>query len=50
MNKDRMATGMLDAERSFRGLKGCRGLPVLVGALRRHARAVTPAKYDDAAP
>lgn len=34
------AAGMLDAERSFRRVKGFRGLPQLAAALRRHARDV----------
>jgi putative transposase len=31
------AAGMLDAERSFRRVKGFRDLPQLAAALRRHA-------------
>jgi putative transposase len=37
------AAGMLNAERSFRRLKGHRQMPLLVAALARHAGAVTPA-------
>jgi len=32
------AAGMLNAERSFRRLKGHKDMPVLVAALRRHAQ------------
>jgi putative transposase len=35
------AAGIINAERSFRRLKGCTDMPVLVAALRRHAEAVT---------
>ena len=31
---------MLNAERSFRRLKGYRNMPVLVAALRRHAQQI----------
>jgi putative transposase len=34
------AGGMLDAERSFRRVKGFRALPQLAAALRRHAADV----------
>ncbi len=37
-----VAAGMLNAERSFRRVKGCKDMPVLVAALRAHAAAVTP--------
>jgi putative transposase len=37
------AAGMLNAERSFRRLKGYRQLPTLVAALARHVEAVPPA-------
>jgi putative transposase len=36
------AAGMLNAERSFRRLKGCKDMPTLVAALARHVEAVTP--------
>lgn len=49
MKKRWVATGMLEAERSFRRLKGCREMPLLVDALRRHARRVSGSEYDDAA-
>jgi len=42
------AAGMLNAERSFRRLKGCKDMPVLVAALRRHLEAgVTPQRDDE---
>jgi hypothetical protein len=37
------AAGMLNAERSFRRLKGHRQMPLLVAALARHIEAATPA-------
>ncbi len=37
------AAGMLNAERSFRRLKGHKQMPALVDALARHIAAVTPA-------
>ncbi len=36
------AAGMLNAERSFRRLKGYKQMPTLVAALARHIDAVTP--------
>jgi len=48
MKKRWAAAGMLEAERSFRRVKGCREMPVLVAALRQ-ATGVTPAKYDEEA-
>jgi putative transposase len=36
------AAGMLNAERSFRRVKGCKDMPTLVAALARHAESVTP--------
>lgn len=36
-----VAAGMLNAERSFRRVKGCKDMPVLVAALRAHAARVT---------
>lgn len=36
------AAGMLNAERSFRRLKGCKDMPTLVAALARQTEAVTP--------
>jgi transposase-like protein len=42
MVKRWVAAGMINAERSFRRLKGCTDMPTLVAALRHHAEAVTP--------
>ena len=36
------AAGMLNAERSFRRVKGCNDMPTLVAALARHTNGVTP--------
>ncbi len=41
------AAGMLNAERSFRRLKGCKDMPILVAALRRHVEAVTPRRDNE---
>lgn len=41
------AAGMLNAERSFRRLKGCKDMPVLIAALARHIEAVTPQRDDE---
>ena len=50
MKKRWVAAGMLEAERSFRRVKGCKEMPVLVAALRRHAgTTVTPREYDQEA-
>jgi putative transposase len=46
MKKRWLAAGLLEAGRSFRRVKGCREMPVLVAALRRHAERV---KYDEEA-
>ena len=43
------AVGMLNAQRSFRRLKGCNDMPVLVAALQRHVEGVTPACDDEEA-
>ncbi len=40
------AAGMLNAERSFRRIKGCKQMPQLVAALHRHAHPVTAAPTD----
>ncbi len=42
MVKRWVAAGMLNAERSFRRINGCRDVPVLIDALARHAGVVTP--------
>ncbi len=50
MKKRWVAAGMLEAERSFRRVKGCKEMTTLVTALRTHAGVtVTPADYDQAA-
>ncbi len=36
------AAGMLNAEQGFRRVKGCKEMPKLVEALRRHVGGVTP--------
>jgi len=43
MVKRWVAAGMLNAEASFRRVKGCKDMPVLVDALARHAGAATEA-------
>jgi transposase-like protein len=40
------AAGMLEAERSFRRVKGCKQMPRLVAALDRHTETVTHQHYD----
>ena len=42
MIKRWMAAGMLNAERGFRRVKGCKDMPTLVAALARHVETVTP--------
>jgi hypothetical protein len=44
------AAGMVEAERSFRRLRGHRQVPDLVAALIRHAQAVTPPSDTDRDP
>jgi putative transposase len=41
------AAGMLNAERSFRRIKGHNDLPTLVAALANHAQSVTPPCHTD---
>jgi putative transposase len=55
MKKRWVAAGMLEAERSFRRIKGCKQMPVLVAAIRREVarratidETVTPPNYDQA--
>jgi transposase-like protein len=43
------AAGMINAQRSFRRVKGCKDMPVLVAALHRHMEDVTPACKDEEA-
>jgi len=47
MVKRWVAAGMLNAERSFRRLKGCNDMPTLVAALARHVGAVTPQRDNE---
>ncbi len=50
MKKRWVAAGMLEAERSFRRVKGCKEMSTLVASLRRHAEGpVTAQEYDQAA-
>ena len=52
MKKRWVAAGMLEAERNFRRIRGCKELPTLVAALRRHTPSddnVTAPNYDQAA-
>jgi transposase-like protein len=49
MKKRWVAAGMLEAQRSFRRIRGCKDMPILVAALRRHIETVTPNNYDQAA-
>jgi hypothetical protein len=49
MKKRWVATGMLEAERSFRRVWGCMEIPVLVDALRRQAGRVRGSEYDEEA-
>ena len=51
MKKRWVAAGMLEAERNFRRVRGCKDMPTLVAALRRTAadEAVTRPNYDQAA-
>lgn len=48
MKKRWVAAGMLEAERSFRRVKGCQAMPVLVAALSQ-ATGVKPANYHEEA-
>ena len=49
MTKRWCAAGMLNAQRSFRRVKGCKDMPALVAALQRHIDGVTPACKDEEA-
>ena len=55
MKKRWIAAGMLEAERSFRRVRGYKGMPKLVEALRREVATrvtptvATPEEYDQAA-
>ncbi len=41
------AAGMLNAERSFRRVKGCKDMATLVAGLRSHIEAVTPSYENE---
>ena len=43
------AAGMINAQRSFRRVKGYKNMPILVAALRRHTDTVTPACNNEEA-
>ena len=51
MKKRWVAAGMLEAERNFRRVRGCKEMPTLVAALRRQTtdETVTPPNYDQVA-
>ena len=50
MKKRWVAAGMLEAERSFRRVKGCKEMPALIAALHRDTNAaVTHPEYDQKA-
>ncbi len=51
MKKRWVAAGMVEAQRSFLSLRGCKTLPTLLAALRRHAagESVAPTNYDQSA-
>jgi transposase-like protein len=51
MKKRWVAAGMLEAQRSFRRVRGCKDMPTLVAALRciTAGETVTPDNYDQAA-
>jgi putative transposase len=49
MKKRWIATGMIEAQRSFRRVKGCSQMPDLVAAIARATNPATPDSYDQAA-
>ena len=49
MKKRWIAAGMLEAERSFRRVKGHADMPALVTAIGRATNPVTPANYTQVA-
>jgi hypothetical protein len=51
MKKRWIAAGMLEAERNFRRVRGCKQMPTLVAALRHNTagETVTPNNYDQSA-
>jgi putative transposase len=48
MKKRWIATGMIEAQRSFRRVRGNQQMPDLVAAIARATNAVTPTNYDQA--
>ena len=49
MKKRWIATGMIEAQRSFRRVRGCHQMPDLVTAIGRATNPATPDNYDQAA-
>jgi transposase-like protein len=49
MKKRWVAAGMMEAERSFRRIRGCKEMPVLVAALGRQTTPVASPEYDQEA-
>lgn len=49
MKKRWIVTGMLEAQRSFRRIRGCHQMPELIAAISRTINPVTPTDYDQAA-
>ena len=49
MKKRWIATGMIEAQRSFRRLRGCHQMPDLVAAIAQATNPATPDNYDQAA-
>jgi putative transposase len=49
MKKRWVAAGVIEAERNFRRVRGCKEMPVLVAALRRHTGSVRGSEYDEEA-
>lgn len=49
MKKRWITAGMLEAERSFRRVRGCKDMPALIAAIANATTTVTPANYTQAA-
>lgn len=49
MKKRWIVTGMIEAQRSFRRVRGCHQMPDLVAAIARATNPATPDNYDQAA-
>jgi hypothetical protein len=49
MKKRWVAAGVVEAERNFRRVKGCKEMPVLAAALRRHTGRVRGSECDEEA-